>query len=166
MPDAFPHTFSADPPYDTQAPKIRFQFRRDQRPAPTGPRKSCIPATGGRRHLLHVYAHICTYGHGHTFKGTRTHAHTMVTPARPRHPATSPTRPASGLSESSANPIHSNALNLRHISADQAPTQPTQIPWGAWVWRRLATAASTATTTLRRCDASTPGAQHLCYSPA
>ena len=33
MPDAFPHTFSADPPYHTQAPKIRLQSRRDQRPA-------------------------------------------------------------------------------------------------------------------------------------
>ena len=53
--------------------------------------------------------------------------------ARPRQrPGTLLTRPASGSHRSSANPIHSNALRLRNTSADQAPIQLTQIPWGAW----------------------------------
>ena len=34
---------------------------------------------GGCRHLLHGYAHTCTYGHAHTFMGTLT---AMVTRAR------------------------------------------------------------------------------------
>ena len=75
MPDAFPHTFSADHPYHTQAPKIRLQSRRDQR-------------SGSRR--------------------------------------------------SSANPIHSNALNLRNTSADPRVQPVYSNPPGAWAWRRLA----------------------------
>ena len=59
-------------------------------------------------------AHLHGYAHGHGAQAN-------------------PTRTAYGLHKSSANPAHSNALRLRHASADQAPTQLTQIPWGAWV---------------------------------
>ena len=38
MPGRFPH--ASDPPYHYQAPKIRRQFRRDQRPAPQIPNQS------------------------------------------------------------------------------------------------------------------------------
>ena len=125
---------------------------------------SCLCEGGWRRHHLRSRLH----GHGHTFTGMRTPSWAR---ARPWSCAylhghglqASPTRPASGLHRSSANPIHSNALRLRNIYTDQAPTQFTQMPcgcvtspqiyasnrptqntWGAWV--STATAASTTTT--------------------
>ena len=117
---------------------------------------------GGCRHLLHGYAHTCTYGHAHTFMGTLT---AMVTRARsltctamvihsracarPRqHPDTLLTRPASGSHKSSANPVHSNALRLRNTSADQAPTNQLKTPGGHGRQRRR-----------QRCDAATPRRQ-------
>ena len=95
----------------------------------------------------------CTYGHAHTFMGTRTAmvilarsltCTAMVIPsracARPRQrPGAFLTRPASGSHRSSANPVHSSALRLRNTSADLQSNRPTQNAWGAW-----------ATTTLRR----------------
>ena len=95
-------------------------------PTPTKSRKSYIPASGGHRHLLHVRpwswscAHLHGHGHALTFKGTRT---AIVIPLRARarpcqRPGTPSTRPAYGSHKSSANPVHSSALRLRHISAD------------------------------------------------
>ena len=148
---------STAPPYSHQAPKIStlvstrpaFQFHKSQ-PTPTS--KHPEPALhlrkpnagqfqqithacdwgGGCRHLLHGYAHTCTYGHAHTFMGTRTAmvmrarsltCTAIVIPsracARPRQrPGTLLTRPAYGSHGSSANPVHSNALRLRNTSAD------------------------------------------------
>ena len=59
--------------------------------------------------------------------------------------------------------LQSNSLKspepASHLRKFTRPTGLLKSPAparGAWAWRRLATAASTATTTLRRCDASTP----------
>ena len=77
---------------------------------------------------LHGYVHICT---------------AMA--------QASPTRPASGFGKSSANPVHSNALKLRNISADLR-VQPAYS-------KRLGGMgmASTTTASLRR-----QGGQHAC----
>ena len=90
-------------------------------------------------------ARVCAYiyGHGHAriFISMRTHSR-----ARHRHScahqspgAFSDETSGSGSRGSSANPIHSNALKLRYISADLQSNRPTQKPWGAWARRRPAT---------------------------
>ena len=73
MPDAFPHTFSADPPYHTQAPKIRLQSRRDQRPAYADPRikptySNSLRRRGGHGHGV---ASRCDDDGGPAFKPAR-----------------------------------------------------------------------------------------------
>ena len=105
--------------------------------APSPPARVCT--------YLHVLPWSCAHLHGHghalTFNGTRT---AMVIHARPRQrPGTLLTRPAYGSHKSSANPVHSSALRLRHISANQAPIQLTQNAWGAWA--STSTTASTTT---------------------
>ena len=88
----------------------------------------------------------CLYGCAHTCTGMLTYSRAR---ARPWHPGTLLPRPASGSHGSSANPTHSNALSLRHISADLRIQLVLKYPGGHG--RR------------RRCvDDDDSGGQHLC----
>ena len=57
MPGCFPR--ASDPPYHYQAPKIRRQFRRDQRPGPANPQPWATPA----RPCLHRPSFTSAHGH-------------------------------------------------------------------------------------------------------
>ena len=80
--------------------------------------------------------HTCAYGHGHAWPCS--YLYGLCAQPRQR-PGTLLTRPASGLSRSTR-PTRllkcpAAASHLRRSSANQL----TQIPWGAWACRRLAT---------------------------
>ena len=91
--------------------------------APAKSSKSHMPATGGgvpsppACAYLHVRPWSCAHGQCHSHARPCSYLYGLC--ARPRQrPGTLLTRPAYGLSISSANPIHSNALRLRNTSAD------------------------------------------------
>ena len=126
-----------DPPYNPPAPKNPTPNpERPAGPTPQIPNQPCQANTLDLRYLssksnANQFQQIlqtcevgctvtsCTHVQGHTCTGMRTRT-AMVTHARIRMAmaqANSP-RPASGFGKSSANPVHSNALNLRHISAN------------------------------------------------
>ena len=85
---------------------------------------------GGCRHLLHGYAHTCTYGHGHACTFTR-----MVTHAHGHGAQANPPRPASGFNRSSANPTHSNPLG--GMGDDDAASTTTGGPAACLCWSGL-----------------------------
>ena len=79
-----------------------------------------IPARTAMVMHARACAHLHGHGHARTFKGTRT---AMFIPLRVMRTATLSTRPASGLSRSSANPVHSNTLKLRNASTNLQSNQ-------------------------------------------
>ena len=135
-------------PYDPQALKIWFQIRRDQRSSPADPQptlssKHPEPASQSSkssagqvqqilqtcdwgRYLPRARGHGCVRIGARTATSTSLHRARFCRDQRPVH------------ADLRIQPAYSNALNLRSTSADQAPTQLTQIPWGAWVRRRFA----------------------------
>ena len=134
-------------PYDPQALKIWFQIRRDQRSSPADPQptlssKHPEPASQSSkssagqvqqilqtcdwgRYLPRARGHGCVRIGARTATSTSLHRARFCRDQRPVH------------ADLRIQPAYSNALNLRSTSADQAPTQLTQIPWGAWARRRF-----------------------------
>ena len=157
-PDAFPHTFSADPPYNPQAPKnptpnLERPATGHANPQPTLPNRcpeptlqSSKPSAGQFQQMLQT----CDWGVPSPPARTVTHAHgqghactAMFIPLRVMYTAMASGRISDETSvrrrRSPTNPAKQTSRTCVTSPRIYASNLSTQKPWGAWAWRRFAT---------------------------